>query len=73
MFCNFLGDFYGDFCFSALGEFRFFVGLIRGVPDFEVFWSVLRARYESRCAAVEVRAAPLWCFSAVHQVNSTKY
>ena len=36
MFCNFLGYFYGGFCFSALGEFRFFVGLIRGVPDFEV-------------------------------------
>ena len=24
------------FCFSALGEFRFFLGLVRGVPDFEV-------------------------------------
>ena len=56
-----------------LGEFRFFLGSVRGVPDFEVFWSVLRARYESRCAAVEVRAAPLWRFSVVHQVNSTKY
>jgi len=32
MFCNFLGD----FCFSALGEFRFFLGFFRGVSDFEV-------------------------------------
>ena len=35
----------------------FFLGLFRGVPDFEVFWSVLRARLvevRPRCAAVVV-------------------
>ena len=32
-------------------------------------------KYFGQCyvRAVEVRAAPLWWFSVVHQVNSTKY
>ena len=34
-----------DFCFFALGEFRFFLGFFRGVPDFEVVHIIAKNTY----------------------------